>query len=338
MGDPNLADAVKPDAKFDTDDFDTIDKLKKALNKLKNYRFSYIDNHSTLITDLQKIKGKTDLVFNLCDEGFSNDAQKELHVPALLEMLNLPYTGSNPQTLAYCYDKSLVRGIATEIGVPVAKASVITAEDNLYELTIPFPVIAKPNFGDSSFGITQKSVAYSIEELAGAILRIKEQFGYSKPVLLEEFLTGAEVSVGVIGNLGNYTIFPVIEEDYSELPEGLPKICGYEAKWITDSPYMQKLKSVKANLPLPVERELINHSLKLFQRLDCKDYCRFDWRLSSSGEPKLLEANPNPGWCWDGHLAKMSSYGGMDYSTMLEAILSAAELRHNPSERLPVRI
>ncbi|WP_372635325.1 D-alanine--D-alanine ligase, partial [Fodinibius sp.] len=333
MGDPNLADTVKPDAIFDTDDFETIDRLKKALNKLENYRFSYIDNHNTIITDLQKIKGKTDLVFNLCDEGFGNHAQKELHVPALLEIMDFPYTGSNPQTLAYCYDKSLIRGIATEIGVPVADASVITAEENLYKLNIPFPVIAKPNFGDSSFGITQKNVAYTIEELADAILGIKEQFGYNKPVLIEEFLTGAEVSVGVIGNLGNYTILPVIEEDYSELPEGLPKICGYEAKWLTDSPYMQKLKSVKANLSLPVERELINHSLKLFQRLDCKDYCRFDWRLNRSQEPKLLEVNPNPGWCWDGHMAEMSSIGGRDYSTMLEAILSAAELRHSGQKK-----
>lgn len=293
MGDPNLRDVVKPDAKFDTDDFETIEKLKTALRKLENYQFSYLDNHSTLVTDLQKIKGKEDLVFNLCDEGFSNNAQKELHVPALLEIMNLPYTGSNPQTLAYCYDKSLIRGIATEIGVPVADASVITAEANLYELHIPFPVIAKPNFGDSSFGITQKNVAYTIEELADAILRIKEQFGYRKPVLIEEFLTGTEVSVGIIGNLGNYTVLPIIEEDYSELPGDLPKICGYEAKWLSDSPYMQKLKSVKANLPLSTEQELINYSLKLFQRLDCKDYCRFDWRLNSRGEPKMLEVNPS---------------------------------------------
>lgn len=328
MGDPNLADVVKPDGKFDEDDFETVDKLKKALSKLESYNFTYLDNHDTLVADLQRITGKIDLIFNLCDEGFGNNAQKELHVPALLEILDLPYTGSNPQTLAYCYDKSLVRGIATEIGVPLAEASVITAEDNIYELNIPFPVIAKPNFGDSSFGITQNNVAYTIEELIDAILRIKDQFGYRKPILIEEFLTGAEVTVGIIGNLGNYTVLPIIEEDYSELPEGLPKICGYEAKWITDSPYMQKLKSIEANLPVLVEQELVSHSLKLFQRLECKDYCRFDWRLNRLGEPKLLEVNPNPGWCWDSHMAKMSKIGGKDYPTMLKAILNAAEMRY----------
>jgi D-alanine-D-alanine ligase len=330
MGDPSLNDIIKPDSKFDSDDFDTIDKLKIALSKLENFKFTYLNNHSTIINDLQKLQGKVDLVFNLCDEGFYNDAIKELHMPAVLEILRLPYTGSNPQNLAYCYDKSLIRGIATEIGVPVANAFVITADENLFELNIPFPVIAKPNFGDSSFGITQKNVAYTIEELTDAIKRIREQFGYGKPILVEEFLTGAEISVGIIGNTDNYSVLPIIEEDYSDLPEGLPKICGYEAKWMVGSPYMNALKSIRASLPQNTEQDLTNYSLKLFERLDCKDYCRFDWRLNAAGEPKLLEVNPNPGWCWDGHLAKMSGIGGMDYSQMLEAILNAAELRYNP--------
>ncbi len=328
MGDPKLNDIVKPDAKFDSDDFATIDRLKSALGKIKGYEFSYLDNHSTLISDCDRLKGNTDLVLNLCDEGFNNDAKKELHVPSLLEMLNLPYTGSNPQTLAYCYDKSLIRGIANEIDVPVADAFVITADSNLYELNISFPVIAKPNFGDSSFGITQKNVANNIEELMNAIVRIKEQFDYENPILVEEFLTGAELTLGVIGNADGDIILPIIEEDYSDLPEGLPRICGYEAKWLQDSPYMKNLKSIRANLDLEMEQQLIRHSLKLFRRLGCRDYCRFDWRLSADGSPKLLEVNPNPGWCWDGHMAKMSKFADIDYSQMLEAILKAAEQRY----------
>lgn len=330
LGDPSLKDIIKPDAKFDDDDFETIEKLKVALSKLKNYNFNYLTNHQTLVDDLQKLQGKVDLVLNLCDEGFHNEAVKELHVPALLEILKIPYTGSNPQTLAYCYDKSLIRGIATEIGVPVADAFVITADENLFELNLPFPIIAKPNFGDSSFGITQKSVTNTVEELTDAILWIRKNFGYGKPILLEEFLTGAELSVGIIGNMDQYKVLPLIEEDYSDLPEGMPKICGYEAKWLQDSPYMKALKSIPATVPASVEQELVYHSLKLFERLDCRDYCRFDWRLNSLGEPKLLEVNPNPGWCWDGHLAKMSALGNLDYSQMLEAIINAAEIRYHP--------
>ena len=332
MGDPSLKDIIKPDAVFDSDDFDTIDKLKIGLSKLDKYKFSYLNNHNTLVTDLQRLQGKIDFVFNLCDEGFDNDAVKELHVPALIEVVKIPYSGSNPQTLAYCYDKSLIRGIATEIGVPVADAFIITADINLFELNIPFPVIAKPNFGDSSFGITQKNVAYTIEELADAIVRIRSQFGYTKPILVEEFLTGAELSVGIIGNMQNYTVLPIIEEDFSELEEGLPKICGYEAKWLPDSPYMKALKSIPASIPSSTQEELTNHSLKLFERLNCRDYCRFDWRLDAKGDPKILEVNPNPGWCWDGHLAKMSKIGGIDYSQMLESILHAVELRYTHSE------
>jgi len=328
MGDPSLNDIIKPDEVFDDDDFNTINQLKVALSKLGDYKFSYLNNHATLSADLMKIKGKTDFVFNLCDEGFNNEAIKELHIPALLEVLKLPYTGSNPQNLAYCYDKSLIRGIANEMGVPVADAFFIKPEDNLFEINISFPVIAKPNFGDSSFGITQKSVAANIEELSEAILKIRQQFGYGKPILVEEFLTGAEISVGIIGNVPeDYMVLPVIEEDYSDLPDDLPRICGYEAKWLPGSPYFKALKSVPANLPREMESTIVSDCLKLFERLECRDYCRFDWRFDQHGQPKLLEVNPNPGWCWDGHLAKMAHIGGKDYSGMLDAILKAAERR-----------
>ena len=328
MGDPTLSDIIKPDAVFDSDDLETIEQLKVALSKLSGFQFTYYNNHRTMVNDLQKLNGDIDLVLNLCDEGFKNDAVKELHIPSLLEIFDLPYSGSNPQTLAYCYDKSLIRGIAAEIDVAVADAFLITADANLFELNIPFPVIAKPNFGDSSFGITQDNVVHNIEELSNTILRIRKQFGYSKPILVEEFLTGAELSVGIIGNLQDYKVLPVIEEDYSDLPEGLPKICGYEAKWLPDSPYMKALKSIPSTLSSDVEQKMIQDSLKLFERLDCKDYCRFDWRCNSEGEPKILEVNPNPGWCWDGHLAKMSELGGMDYSQMLESIINAAITRN----------
>ncbi len=328
LGDPKKPDVVKPDTVFDEDDYKTIQNLKISLSSLKGYRFTYLDNHDTLITDLMKLKSKTDYVLNLCDEGFSNDATKELHVPSLLEMLEIPYSGSNPQCLAYCYDKSLIRGIAKEMGVPVSDAFYIKPGDNVFEMNIEFPVIAKPNFGDSSFGITQKSVAYTLEELDNAIVRIREKFGYDKPLLVEEFLTGKDLTLGLIGNPPeSYTILPVIEEDYSQLPEELPKICGYEAKWLQDSPYFKLLRSVPAELNDKIEKLIIEFSLKLAERLDCRDYVRFDWRLDSKDVPRLLEVNPNPGWCWDGHLAIMAGLEGLSYADMLNAILTATEQR-----------
>lgn len=327
FGDPAKPDPLKPSSIFDDDDFYTIDQLKGALKELDGFRFTYFDNHETLVGSLMKRKGKIDFIFNLCDEGYNNDARKELHVPALLETLGIPYTGSGPQCLAYCYDKSLVRGVGKEMGIPVPEAFLIKPEDSLHELPFSFPVIVKPNFGDSSFGITQRSVANSIAELSNAIVEIREKFGYDKPILVEEFLTGKDLSVGIIGNPPeDYKVLPIIEEDYSSLPADYPRICGYEAKWLSDSPY-GKITSIPAELPEEMEKVIIENCLMLWERLEVRDYCRFDLRLDSEGNPKLLEVNPNPGWCWDGHLAKMAKMAGMSYAEMLKSILEAAQYR-----------
>ncbi len=325
MGDPNKTDLVKPNSSFDDDDIYTINKLKEALSLLSSYNFIYLNEHNTLIKDLQKIQNKCRFVFNLCDEGFNNEAKKELHITALLELLDFHYSGGTPQCLAHCFDKSLVRGIAKEMEIPVPEAFIIKPEDiQFIELPLMFPVIVKPNFGDSSYGITQNNVCYNLQSLESAIIEVRDKFGYNKPILVEEFLTGKDISVGIIGNppTSSYTILPIIEEDYSALPKNLPKICGYEAKWDPDSPYW-KIKSIPANLSEDVERFLGASCIKLFDRLECRDYARFDWRIDENGTPRLLEVNPNPGWCWDGHLAKMANLQGMSYSTMLSTILDA---------------
>ncbi|MFW9999291.1 MAG: methyltransferase domain-containing protein [Candidatus Hodarchaeota archaeon] len=327
FGDPNKPDVLKPLNKFDDDDFFTINQLKATLNELNEYSFSYLDNHNTLLKDLEDLRGKIDFVFNLCDEGYYNDARKELHIPALLDILKIPYSGSGPQCLAFCYDKSLVRGIAKELEIPVPEAILIKPGEKIIDLPLYFPAIVKPNFGDSSFGITQRSVVKNGEELLNAISEIRERFGYDKPVLVEQFLTGKDLTVGIIGNPPNdFIILPIIEEDYSNLPPELPKICGYEAKWLPESPYWN-LKSIPADLPQETS-EIIEHcSVKLFERLECQDYARFDWRLDAQGNPKLLEVNPNPGWCWDGHLAKMCNFANISYKDMLDKILEVVMKR-----------
>ena len=106
------------------------------------------------------------------------------------------------------------------------------------------------------------------------------------------------------------------------LPEGLPHICGYEAKWDPSSPYW-KVTSKAAKLPGNTEQFLHASCLKLFERTSCRDYARFDWRLDDNGTPRLLEVNPNPGWCWDGHLAKMAKLADISYARMLNMILQA---------------
>lgn len=314
---------------------ETVEKVADALEKGgHNVKIAEGDMHviERLIEFMPRvIEGeRMGMVFNMA-YGIQGES-RYTHLPAMLEMLGIPYTGSGPQCLTLCYDKSLVRGIAKEMDIPVPDAVFIKPEDTTFELHFDFPVITKPNFGDSSFGITQRSVVYNPEELTNAISDIREKFGYDKPVLVEEFLSGKDVSVGIIGNPPDvYTVLPIIEEDYSMLPDGLPRVCGYEAKWLLDSPYCN-LRSIPAELPEETEKFIVECCLKLFERLECRDYSRFDWRLDSGGSPKLLEVNPNPGWCWDGHLAKMAGIASISYPEMLKMISDAAEQRLKLSE------
>jgi D-alanine-D-alanine ligase len=328
LGDPNITDKVKPGGQFDDDDFHTINELKKALAKLSHYKVTYLNKHDRFLSDSSSWKNNYDLILNLCDEGYFNKPEFELHIPALLEINDIPYTGGTPQCLAYCYDKSLIRGIASELDIPVANAFVIKPEDTTFiDINISFPVIIKPNFGDSSYGITSASVCANVEQLAQGVLRIRDQYGYELPILIEQFLPGKDISIGIIGNpTHEMHILPVIEEDYSELPNDYPKVCGYEAKWDPTSPYW-KIRSVPANLDASVEQYLQDCCLKLFERVGCRDYARFDWRLDANGTPRLLEINPNPGWCWDGHLAKMAKLDNLSYAEMLGKIIEAALLR-----------
>lgn len=324
FGDPQRPDIIKPSSVFDEDDIATIEKLKSALANHKALKVRYLNNHNSLIHDLRLVAGEQNtVVFNLCDEGLFNDAYKELHVPALLEAMQIPYTGSGPRCLAYCYDKSLVRGLAQEMGVPVARAFFAQPENTTIDLPFDFPAIVKPNFGDSSFGITAKSVVNSAIELMDAVNRIRSEFGHDRPLLVEQFLTGADLSVGIIGTPpSSYHVLPIVEEDYGALPDHLPQICGYEAKWNPDSPYWH-LKSVRAQLSDEQRESIVEWCVLLAERLECRDYTRFDWRLDAKGRPHLLEVNPNPGWCWDGHLAKMAALDGIDYSGLLKMILNA---------------
>src|SRR5689334_6632151 len=185
MGDPRLPDAVKRNGTFNAEDFDTVRRLKDALAELPNYKFRFIDNHATLERDLADLR--TDLVFNLCDEGWNNDPFKELHVPALLEVLGIGYTGAGPSALAACYDKGLVRAVAHALDVPVPLESYVRPGDQGATLPSVFPAILKPNQGDSSQGITKESVVTNEKALLDYLDRLRAEFP-KRGVLVQEFL------------------------------------------------------------------------------------------------------------------------------------------------------
>lgn len=327
LGDPRLPDQVKRGGAFQDEDMETVRRLKDALAELTQYKFRYLDNHATLDRDLTDLR--TDLVFNLCDEGFNNDPFKELHVPALLDALGLPYTGGAPAALAACYDKGLVRAVAMTLDVPVPLETYVRPGDQGATLPSVFPALLKPNTGDSSQGITMDAVVRNEKSLLDYLERLRAEFP-KRSVLVQEFLTGAEYSVGLIGNPDQgLRALPILEVDFSKLDPELPKILGYESKWEPESAYWTQIRYREASLSEIAQQQLVEHSTRLFERLGCRDYARFDFRADAQGEIKLLEVNPNPGWCWDGKLNIMAGWQGMRYPELLAQILQAAAERLN---------
>lgn len=325
LGDHRLPDTVKRGGAFNPEDMETIRRLKDALSTLPNYKFRYLDNHATLERDLAELR--TDFVLNLCDEGLNNDPFKELHVPSMLEVLGIPYTGAGPGALAACYDKGLVRAVALTLDVPVPLETYVRPGDQGATLPSVFPALLKPNYGDSSQGITKDAVVSNERALLDYLERLRAEFP-KRPVLVQEYLTGAEYSVSLVGNPDQgLRALPLLEVDFTRLDPSLPRILGYESKWEPDSPYWTQIRYHEATLPDHVQSQLVEHSARLFERLGCRDYARFDFRADSKGEIKLLEVNPNPGWCWDGKLNIMAGFQGIRYAELLAQILGAAEER-----------
>lgn len=326
MGDPELPDPVKKDGHFNQEDFETISSLKDALASLPHYNFTYLDQHKNYIKTLQN---KTPhLVFNLCDEGFMNDARKELHVPALLEVFGVPYTGAGPGALALCYNKAHVRTIATSLEIDTPMETYYDTSDHAANLPAEFPALIKPNCGDSSIGITKDALVDDAASFLGYLDYLKKTLPGAH-LLIQEYLCGEEYSVGVIGNKEQLEFLPILEVDYSALPADLPPILCYESKWVPDSPYWSKIKYKQAELDEESVRKLEHFSRLLFDRLECRDYARFDFRRGKDGRIKLLEVNPNPGWCWDGKLNLMAKMKGMSYGELLDKILQSALQRNN---------
>ena len=328
LGDQTLPDKVKKNGTFNQEDIDTINRLKDNLSHLKGYDFSYFGNHKNLFKFLQDNKPK--FVFNLCDEGFNNDANMELHITAILDMLGIAYSGSNAATLALCYNKSVVRAIANDLEIPTPHETYYADLDQAASLPSIFPALLKPNFGDSSVGITVNSVVHNTKQFMNYLDQLKKLFP-DTPILIQEFLEGNEYSVGIIGNPGNYHVLPILEVDYSKLPTNLPKILGYESKWLPDSNYWKDITYKEAEITEDEKRNLTDYAIKLFERTGCRDYARFDFRSDKNGTIKLLEVNPNPGWCWDGKLNIMAGFQNISYQQLLEMILNAAKERLNIS-------
>jgi len=325
LGDSTRPDSVKRNGRFNDEDFETLDRLRTALSELPGYRFAYLDRHDDLIAKLSEIRPH--FVLNFCDEGFGNEAQRELHVPALLEMLGVPYSGAGPTALGLCYDKEIVNAIARSLEIHVPGETCFDPGDRGATIPSVFPALVKPACGDSSIGITQHAVVHTAEQLIDRLAALREELP-CVPILVQEFLPGLEYTVGIVGNPGlSHEILPLLEVDYDKLDPGLPRILSYESKWDPESPYWTQIRYVESKAPIDLKNTLFDASVLLFQKLGCRDYARFDFRADANGVPKLLEVNPNPGWCWDGKLNLMAEFAGWSYADLLARILEAAQER-----------
>jgi D-alanine-D-alanine ligase len=320
LGDPSLPDTVKLGGQFNEADFDTVNRMKAALARLPHHRFTFIDSH-----DPERFFAKHtgDMVLNLCDEGYRNDPRSEALVPAALEALGLPYTGCPPACLVLCYDKAIVRTLAHGVGIPVpAEVSVLQGQP--VPLWERFPALVKPAIGDSSVGIDATSVVHDQAALEAAV-EARRPYG---AILVQEFLVGTEYSVALVGNVEtDLRALPVLEVDYSALGEGVVPILGYESKWVAGSPWWDRLRYQAATRDTSL---LLTWSRTLFQLLGCRDSARFDWRCGADGTPRLLEVNPNPGWCWDGKMALMAAMEGTSYEEFLGLMIESALRRVAP--------
>ena len=300
-----------------------IEPVETAIRSLGHQCFvmSLKDEVHTIFHWLIEIS--PDVVFNLCESVYDNTLM-EMNIPALLDLMYIPYTGSPPLTLGLCQDKGRVKDILLSKAIRTPRYQVFHRQiKGRQELRVSLPVIVKPLHEDGSLGITSESVVYEEGGLERQIRYILET--YRQPALAEEYIDGREMNVGLIELNGKLETLPISEIDYSEFPAGLPKICGYEAKWVPESIEYQRSKPV---CPAPVDpglkQSLESVAMEVFRLFECRDYARVDLRVDGEGQPYVIEVNPNPDISPESGMARAIKAYGMTYTQFVQGVIGKA--------------
>ena len=258
-----------------------------------------------------------ELVFNIA-EGFGTRS-REAHVPSVCEMLGVPVTHSDPLTLAVTLDKAIAKQIAAAAGVATPRWAIVERAGDAAGLDLAFPVIAKPLSEGSSMGIRRSSRAADSAALAREIERLVD--GYEQPVLVEEFCSGPEFTVGVLGtgaearSIGAMEIVPRVDR-----PEEFVYSLEVKRNYLEEVLY-----EVPPRRPPEVGRAVLDLAVAAHRALGCRDVSRVDVRLTASGEPRFLEVNPLPGLNpVTGDLVILATRAGIPYETLIARIVGAA--------------
>ena len=303
------------------------EEVAEVVTKLGHEPVMYeLDGTQKSLLGLAKLE--CDLVFNLA-ESFADDDTADFKIAAFLELLGKKYTGTGTHGLMLAQDKAVAKKIFAFHGIhtPTFAKSFRGRLDFSHDLQ--FPVIVKPAREDGSIGIEFSAVVNSIRELMERIDWLHSNF--DSPVLIEEYVEGREMYVGVIGN-DNPTALPPIELDLSKLPEGMPRIAGAEVKWGKGTPAYRDTKSaVTEDLPEETLTLLQTTAVAVYQALELRDYARIDMRMRPDGRVAVIEANPNPWLASKAEFAMAARRSGRTYTQLIEEIVDLAAARYGAS-------
>ncbi len=303
------------------DSVETIEALENAFDSL-GHKAVRLGGGRTFLKRIQTTR--VDLVFNLA-EG-SRGRTREAHLPAVLEMLEIPYTHSDPLTMALTLDKEMAKRVVASEGIHTPDFRLIRNQADAQHIDLPFPLFAKPAYDGSSKGIRSHSRVMDREALNDEIDRLLDDYG--TPILVETFLPGREFTAGILGNgspyvLGVMEVAPAegLAEDFVYCTT-MKRECARRVRYI-----------YPPDLTLPRLRQIEKVALDSYRVLGCRDVARIDIRLDRQGTPHFLEANPLPGIA-PGYsdLVILANNVGWSYEELIETILAHAFERHGLSQ------
>ena len=272
---------------------------------------------------------KPDLIFNLV-ESFGEDNTKEPHVAAYYDLLGLRYTGSGPRGLTLAMDKAVAKKILGFHNVVSPKFAVFWRGRLDWDAhDVDFPVIVKPLREDGSIGIGFNALVANIKELMERIDELTREF--DRPVLIEQYIDGREIYMGVIGNSPPEAL-PAVELDLSHLPAGVPKIAGTEVKWDEGTRAYRGSKVRIPKLPTAVRETMERYALTAFQALGLRDYARIDFRLAKD-TVYLIEVNPNPYLYSGAEFIRGARAAGRTQRDLISEIVELARVRYAARSR-----